>query len=124
MTDDGYTRYEVSNFRLHVIPIGRRIDIVLRNPSQFNDEVRKFPLRVYQNTERIYQLIAFELYRAYFNDVVSTGVYSGRFQIERYKNVFVNAGQIFRFSESLLLRVRCVNSNTSTLTESRQMNIV
>ena len=123
MTDDRYTRYEVSDFRLHVIPVRRRVDIALRNPGQSDDEARKFPLGIHQKAKRVDLLIAFELHRSNFNDVVGAGVDSGRFQIECYKNIFVNAGQLFTFSEGLLMRVRTAESNASTLTESRQMNI-
>ena len=123
MTNDGYTRYEARNFRFHIIPIGRRVDIALSNPGQSDDEVRKLPLGVDQKTKRIDLLIAFELHGTYFNDVVGAGVYSGRFQIKRYKNIVVKAGQLFTFSERVLMRVRGAKSNASTLTESRQMNI-
>jgi hypothetical protein len=36
--------------------------------------------------------------------VIGIRVYSGRFEIERYKDIFVNAGQLVMFSETLCVR--------------------
>ena len=104
MTDDWNTGDEVSDFRFHVIPIGCRVDIALCNTGQADNEVRKLPLRINQQAKCVDLLIAPELHGPNLNDVIGLGTDSGRFQVERYKSIFVNAGQLVTFSETLLVR--------------------
>ena len=104
MTDNWNTSDEVDNLCFNAVPILCGVNISLCNTGQANNKIRKLPLGINQQAQCVDLLIALELHRPNLNDVIGLRVYSGRFEIERYKDIFVNAGQLVTFSETLCVR--------------------